>query len=202
MPEQIRQAEKTDLIALQHFINSQSFLHRHLDWRDTLEWLGSQPFYVLEENRKMMAVLACPPEPPTVAWLRLFGASVNMSADRAWKLLIEPSLDVLRTRTPRPILVSLSLRDWYEALLLRNGFYFHQDIVVFVYDEQPPAPPQLQTDITIREMTPADLPQVTTLDNLSFEPIWQLSPDDLSHALIRSSIQRLPSWMEKLSPIR
>src|SRR5512133_3962367 len=118
MPPILRPAEPRDYATLFSFMNSLSHMHRHLDWRDTLEWLGRQPFLVCEEDNQIQAALACPPEPPEVAWVRLFARA----------------LEDLRTISPRPAIVSLALREWYEELLKRNGFIHHQDIVVFLYD--------------------------------------------------------------------
>jgi hypothetical protein len=36
----LRPAEKKDFAALLNFTKSLNYLHRHLDWRDSLEWLG------------------------------------------------------------------------------------------------------------------------------------------------------------------
>ncbi len=187
MPPIIRQAEKADYTGLYSFTNALNYLHRHLDWRDTLEWLGRQPFLLMEERNQILATLACPPEPKEVAWVRLFGASMRTSPDRAWKLLFERALENLRALTPSPLIVSISLRDWYADLLQRNGFTVHQDIVVFLYDQRPPVEPTLQDGIRIRELQPDDLPAVAKIDALAFEPIWRLSLEDLRFARNRSS---------------
>jgi ribosomal protein S18 acetylase RimI-like enzyme len=187
MAYQLRPAEKSDQSQLQLFINTQSYLHRHLDWRETLQWLGHQPFYLLEENRKIIGVLACPPEPPDVAWMRMFGVMPNHSPDKVFQILFEQSIQTLSTFQPRPTLVSLAMRDWFESLLRRFHFQFHQDIVVFLYDQDPPLPVQLDQAIAIRPMETSDLPAVTELDQTAFEPIWRLSPDDVINAYQRSS---------------
>ncbi len=187
MPYQLRPAEKSDLGRLQFFINTQSYLHRHLDWRDCLEWLGYPAFYLLEEEGRLLAALDCTPEPSTVAWLRLFGVSPSISPDKAFQILLSTAAQSLSQMTPKPTLVSLALRDWYEALLVRNGFKLHQEIVVFQYDQSPPDPLAVDECLTLRPMLPEDLASVTEVDHLSFEPIWQLSQDDLTHAYRRSA---------------
>lgn len=187
MPPTVRPAERTDYTALFNFTNSLSNIHRHLDWRDVLEWLGRQPFWICEEDRRVIGTLAFPPEPVDVAWVRLFGASIHAPLDRTWKQLFEPALANLSVCRPRPTLVTLALRDWYEDLLKRNGFVHHQDIVVFMYDEPPPEKPKIDPRITLREMNDDDLEKVHVIDNLAFEPIWRLSMDDLYYASAKSS---------------
>jgi ribosomal protein S18 acetylase RimI-like enzyme len=183
----LRPAEKTDYAALLNFTKSLNYFHRHLDWRDSLEWLGRAPFWILEENQRIQAALACPPEPEDVAWVRMFGVSMQISADRAWKLMFEKSFQELHALEPRPMLVSLSLREWYEELLQRNGFQWHQDIVVYVYDDPPPPPREIDPRFTLRDMHTNDLPGVKTIDNLAFEPIWRLSNNDLQFSVKKSS---------------
>jgi ribosomal protein S18 acetylase RimI-like enzyme len=187
MPPILRPAVQSDYSALYSFTNSLNYLHRHLDWRDSLDWLGRQPFWVWEENHEITAALACAPEPPEVAWVRLFAVSMHTSPDRAWRQLFERTLDVLHANTPAPLVVSLALREWYEDLLNRNGFEHHQDIVVFMFDDTPPPPINLNPQIHLREMLPEDLPEVTVIDQLAFEPIWRLSQDDLRFAESKSA---------------
>jgi ribosomal protein S18 acetylase RimI-like enzyme len=187
MPSTVRPAERTDYTALVKFTNSLSNIHRHLDWRDALEWLGRQPFWICEEDHRVTAALACPPEPPEVAWVRLFGVSMNTALDRTWQQLFEHALEDLAGCNPKPAIVSLALRGWYEDLLERNGFFHHQDIVVFLFDAQPPPPPQIDPRFTLREMNEDDLDKVKAIDNLAFEAIWRLSMDDLHFAAAKSS---------------
>lgn len=187
MPQTLRPAEQTDYTALFNFSNSLSNIHRHLDWRDVLEWLGHQPFLICEEDQRIIAALACPPEPEEVAWVRMFGASIHAPLDRTWQQLFDSALENLRNCSPKPAIASLALREWYEDLLRRNGFTHHQDIVVFLFDTQPPNPPQIDPRIILREMGEDELEKVKIVDNLAFEPIWRLSMEDLQFASAKSS---------------
>jgi ribosomal-protein-alanine N-acetyltransferase len=121
----------------------------------------------------------------------LFVASQHTSPDRAWAKLFDPVLHTLRETSPAsdpsPAIVSLALRDWFEDLLKRQGFVHHQDIVVFLYDREPPPPVEIEGGIRLREMKDDDLPAVQQIDRLAFEPIWRLSLDDLRFASGRSS---------------
>lgn len=188
MPPVFRIAQTSDYSSLSSFINALNYVHRHLDWRDTLDWLGREPFWIMEEKGEMQGVLACPPEPEDVAWVRLFGSTMRASPDRVWKKLFAPCLETLREMKPVPLVTTLALRDWYEELIRRNGFEHYQDIVVFVFDEEPPAPPRIGPEFRLREMQVKDLHDVCELDHLAFEPIWRLSSDDLLFAAKKSSL--------------
>lgn len=187
MPPILRPAQRSDFSALFKFINSLNYIHRHLDWRDVLDWLGRPPFWLCEENDTILAALACQPEPEEVAWVRLFAVSLYTSPDRAWRRLFERAFEELQQFNPTPALVSLALREWYEDLLKRNGFIHHQDIVVFLFDEQPPAAPQIDIPILVRALHGEDLPRVAEIDHQAFEPIWRLSENDLRYAEEKSS---------------
>lgn len=183
----LRPARKSDYGSLHQFTSPSNYLHSHLDWRDLLEWLGYSPFWILEEDGEIQAALACPPEPAWVAWVRLFAFSMHTSPDRAWKKLFEHCLSDLKSREPVPAITSLAFHDWYEDLLRRNGFEYHQDIVVFIFDSEPPGPVILTPGFKLRKMELKDLTGITTIDHLAFEPIWRLSQEDLQFAAKKSS---------------
>lgn len=183
----LRQAEPYDRSLLSRFLNSSAYTHRHLDWRDALDWLGSQPFWILEKFGEPEAVIACPPDPADTAWIRLFAVSPLTSPAWCWSILFERVLTQVTSLKPVPQLVSLALNDWYEDLLTLNGFTHHQDIVVLSYETQPPPPLEEREGLILRAMQPDDLEAVTRVDNLAFEPIWRLSFTDINRAFDRSS---------------
>ena len=183
----LRKAESIDRALLTRFLNSPTFTHRHLDWREPLDWLGIQPFWILEKNYEVEAILACPPDPAEVAWVRIFSVSSRASPSLSWNILFERALNDLANREPRPTIVSLSLQDWFGDLLEINNFVHHQDIIVLQYEAPPPQPLSGSPDIVLRPMHTNDLPAVEIVDNLAFEPIWRLSLDDLQRAFQRSS---------------
>ena len=186
LPFTLRPADLSDYSSLLEFINSQGYVHRHLDWRDTLSWLGYQPFWILEEDHEIMAALALPPDPEQVAWVRLFAVEPFLAPDLAWSLLFERAVKSFKNGK-RPAIVSLALRDWFAEMLVRHNFEHYQDIVVLVYQQKTLPDLPINPKIAIRPMVPADLPVVCHLDHLAFEPIWQLSDEDLTQAYAKGS---------------
>lgn len=183
----LRVAEPQDQPLLSRFVHSPAFVHRHLDWRDALDWLGRQPFWILEKNLEIEAALAVPAEPDEVAWVRLFAVSPHASASRAWGILFERALSQIQSDPRRPVIASLALQEWYGNLISGAGFNHHQDIIVLTYEDSVPASPQPLSGFEIRAMQPEDLTEVTRVDNASFEPIWRMSSADLQLAFERST---------------
>ena len=69
---EVRPADQFDREQVSSLILLESHVHKHLDWKTPLDWLGRTPFMVLQEGGRLSAALACPPDPPSIAWLRLF----------------------------------------------------------------------------------------------------------------------------------
>ena len=183
----LRRAEIKDRALLARFLNSPAYSHRHLDWREPLDWLGSQPYWILEKNYEVEAVLACPPDPPDVAWIRLFAVAARTSPSWSWSILFERAFNDLYESKPDASVVSLGLQDWFNDLLIVNKFNHHQDIIVLSFEGLIPPQPQAMPGMYLRLMQPTDLEIVNLVDNLSFEPIWRLSAEDLRRAYDRSS---------------
>ena len=46
----IRSANKEDRAQLAHIIHFESYVHRHLDWRPPLDWIGHTPYIIAEKD--------------------------------------------------------------------------------------------------------------------------------------------------------
>ena len=54
----VRMADLNDHQQLSNLIFFETHLHRHLDWRSPLEWLGAPFYWVLEEGKRARALRA------------------------------------------------------------------------------------------------------------------------------------------------
>lgn len=183
----LRKAERKDRSLLASFLASPAYNHRHLDWREPYDWLDYQPFWILEKNQEVEAVLACQPDPPEVAWVRVFAVSTHTSPSWSWSILFERVLAELQQFQPIPTIVSLSLQEWYGDMLVVNGFTHHQDIIVLSYEGRIPTALPVESGLVLRPMQLSDIDRVTLVDNLAFESIWRLSMFDLERAYQRST---------------
>ena len=195
-PLVLRQATITDLSRLSNFLTASPRLHRHLDWRPPLEWLGQQPFWLAEQDNLIGAALAIPADPPGIAWVRLFACAAGVNPIDAWEQLFNRCLEdpALDTRT---ILPSLALSDWYASILRRSGFEHHQDIVGLEREvEFESANLTSNPDLFVRLMEPDDLPVVAAIDQAAFEPIWQNSLHQVEQSYEQAGIATVAEWDE------
>lgn len=156
-------------------------VHRHLDWRAPLDWLGSTHYWVLEDDGRTLAALACPQDPPGAAWMRLFVSSSTIPQTEAWQLLwMTARREVFSAG--QPTVAAIAMQSWFESLLLENGFSQRQTILMFERNNIPYAPRPMPRGVRIRPMFTADLPAVAELDWAAFTPLWRNSFDSLQKA--------------------
>lgn len=182
----IRQATPADQSRIANLMYFENRVHRHLDWRTPLDWLGAPEYWVLEDYGHLSAALACPPDPKPAAWLRLFAVSASVSLPQAWRALWETAQDALRGRGLT--VAAIVMHNWLEELLRASGFSEYQKVVLLSQEGAPfawqPNPHQLH----IRPMTREDLPDVAALDAAAFAPLWQNSLSSLQFALSLAEI--------------
>ena len=155
---QVRRAVPADQQQIANLMYFETRVHRHLDWRAPLEWLGSPHYWILEDGGDVMAALACPPDPAGVAWIRLFMARENRDLGKLWLALFEQVR--LQTEGSELLFAGIALHTWFTTLLQQTRFHRRQEIVVLEWNGNPyPLRPR-QMGLSIRPMLPADLAQV------------------------------------------
>ena len=170
----IRPAVPADHEQIADLILMEQRVHRHLDWRAPLEWLGSQPYFVLEKGGRILAALACPPDPPSIFWIRLFVFDSILSVSSAWFPLWEAVRSELVCFQDATAAV-ITPQHWLENILYESGFVSTQTIVMLEREGQPLASRPVPEGIRLRPMTMEDLPRVVEVDAAAFQPLWQNS---------------------------
>jgi ribosomal protein S18 acetylase RimI-like enzyme len=199
---QVRPAASMDQRQIASLIHSESYVHRHLDWRNPLDWIGVSPYLVAEQvtpfvprtpaarrcetatnapHGRVVAALACPPDPPQVAWIRLFVNSDRLPLKEAWDILWTAAQANL-SRNGNARVAVIALKDWLRGLLTGSGFTLRQQIVMFERKDGMPVPEARQPGIEIRQMTIRDLPAVAAVDAAAFDPLWHNSLAALNRA--------------------
>ena len=179
---QVRPAVVADQQQISNLIFFESHVHRHLDWRAPLDWLGSQHYWVLEDERRITAALACPQDPPGIAWLRLFVHASHLSGSEAWSPLWEAVCAEIQSQGGATI-GAISSYGWLQNILRENNFQLKQNIVMLEWFNQPVELSLMPAGMTIRRMTVDDLAQTVETDASAFAPLWRNSYDALQKAL-------------------
>jgi len=183
---QVRTAGMQDHSSLSNLLFYETHAHRHLDWRPPLEWLGSPCFWVMEENARIVAAFACPPDPERVAWIRLFVHTGSVDARRAWSTLWDTARAEI-TRNGGATVAAIVSQTWYRPILAESGFSQPQSIVLLEWNGRPVLPPQLNNGFRLRPMTHDDLSAVDEVDAQAFGAFWHNSAQSLRHAFSMAS---------------
>lgn len=182
----VRTADLSDHQQLSNLIFFENRIHRHLDWRSPLEWLGAPYYWALEEGRQITAALACPTEVDGIAWVRLFVYTGRWSPENAWDLLWETARETIM-RAGGATVAAIAMQPWFQNVLAGSSFENRQHIVMLDWQSQPWTPAQVE-GVLIRRMAEADIPAVTRVDNAAFEPLWHNSLDTLQRAFSQALI--------------
>ena len=178
----VRPADIRDLAPLTILLQRKSFIHRHLGWQSPLDWLGLQPFLILENKTRILAALACPPDEDGITWLQLFVTAPGFSNFQAWKLLWPNAKRVLGSSRNVTTVNSLVIHPEMERLLKKAGFVEIYQVVVLVWDISHASWPPINQQGSIRLMQKDDLEDVYKVDQLAFDDIWRNSLSQLKAA--------------------
>ena len=169
---QVRPALANDRQEIANLMFFEQHVHRHLDWKHPVDWLGSPFYWVLERNAKIMAVLACPQDQKGTTWVRLFTHVEKFSAEDAWQILWENAkLDL--EQSGKITVSAITLQHWMQTLLQQSGFVNEEQILMMSWDEAERPEWDLPKGITLRTMDEADLPRVAGVDAEAFSPLWR-----------------------------
>ena len=188
----VRLAEEKDRQQLASLIHFSPWVHRHLDWRPPLDWVGYQPYLVVERAGQLLAALTCPPDPPEVAWIRLFAVSADITVADAWDVLWPAAHEYLWGIT----VSAIPFQDWFSKQLLSAQFDHTHDVVMLSWENQSLPSESKVPDCIIRLMNFDDLILIKELDAKAFGPIWQQSIDMLEMAFRQAAIATVAEMQE------
>ncbi len=183
---QVRRAVAEDNHQIANLILNESNTHRHLDWRSPIEWLGSPNYWVLEEDGRITAALACPEDPPHVAWIRVFGHSPHISGPEAWSAVWEVARNEITRANVQTQVSVIVVKQWFQNLLLSTGFGLKQNIILLQLTNENIKPFTMPQGIRIRPMQEADMPAVIKIDLAAFGWFWHNTFDSLQRARLQS----------------
>jgi ribosomal protein S18 acetylase RimI-like enzyme len=183
----IREATQEDQRRLANLIHFGSYVHRHLDWRQPLDWIGYQPFELAELNGEIQGALACPPDPPNVAWIRLFAVSQSATTEQVWDSLWTVAHDKLRALNGRVSVAVIPLQSWFRRLVELSDFVHSHQVIVLSWKRKPIPMGRERPGLVLRPMLFDDLPTVEMVDAAAFGGVWQNSRSCLEVAFRQSA---------------
>ncbi len=183
-----RPISEQDRTAVSSIVHFGAYVHRHLDWRSPLDWIGKPPFEGLEINNRLVSVLSCAPDITHIAWIRVFACEMRNYHEKAWSLLWNRTAQLLPDLGIE-VVAAIPIQKWFRDLLVQQQFQYLHNIITLTWDPIPTAS-QLQppASCTLRKMTTQDLDVVTQIDNLAFEPLWQHSREMIELAYHQAEI--------------
>jgi ribosomal protein S18 acetylase RimI-like enzyme len=183
-----RSAVEEDRSRLANLLHFETHVHRHLDWRRPLDWLGQDPYLVLESGGRLLATLVCPPDPPGVSWIRLFAATSRFDPQEAWETLWPQALSRLRSLSVQHA-AAIPLQDWFRQILAASRFSHTHNVVVLDWRLKVSSDAnQHSAKPNIRPMTEEDIAEVVSVDRQAFAPLWQNSEEAVSLAFKQAGL--------------
>ena len=183
----IRDAVEGDRQKLANLLHFELRVHRHLDWHSPLDWLGSTPFVVAEDQGRIIGLLACPVDPPGVAWLQAFAATTSLPVAEIWRPLWAEALRQLEQRQGL-IIAAIPMQEWFITLLKQSGFTLKHEVVMLAWEYDQPLEQEVDLPFIIRPLQSEDLEPVWRVDKTAFKVLWQNSLPSLELALKQASI--------------
>ncbi|MEA1977200.1 MAG: GNAT family N-acetyltransferase [Chloroflexota bacterium] len=181
----VRQTQSSDQSLISSLLTNASHKHIHFDWLNVLDLLDEAPFLIALNKDRPVACLACQPDPPQVAWIRLFAVLKDVPKypvwDRLWKAAAEDAVKLGASQA-----VALATQDWFIPFLKEFGFKETNKVIFFKWDGDP-LPNIQEPGFNLRKMTTEDLPAVALVDQSAFDPVWALSLRSLRTAYRLSS---------------
>ncbi|MCK4741452.1 MAG: GNAT family N-acetyltransferase [Anaerolineales bacterium] len=192
----IRQTRSSDQALISSLLTNASHKHLHFDWLNVLDLLDEAPFLIAINKERPVACLACQPDPPQVAWIRLFAALKDVPKypvwGRLWKAAAESAVKLGASQA-----VALATMDWFIPFLKESGFQETNEVIFFKWDGDP-LPNIPESGIELRKMALEDLPAVALVDQSAFDPVWALSLRSLRTAYRLSSLATVISQEDQI----
>ena len=182
----LRQTGSEDRVLIEGLIARAPFSHVHLDWLDPTGLIDREPFILATSGDTAAGTLGCPPDLPGVAWVRAFAAAEGYDVWEIWEVLWTEGVSRLLKINVDHV-AALALEDWFEQLVLKAGFERTNSVIFYEFRLDSGAIVNSSTPRPFRSIRSSDAEAILDLDRLAFEPIWQLSGDALTVAIIQAS---------------
>lgn len=183
----IREACVSDRQTLANIIHFEVYVHRHLDWRQPLDWINHNPFFIASTGNEILAAIACPPDPANIAWIRLLAISSDLHINNTWIKLWEKVEEHFKGEN-QVIIAAIPRQSWFQRLLEGSGFKLTNHVVMMLWDSKEIPAERHVPGLNIRPMNFDDLTSIEVLDTITFDPVWRISESSLIYAYRQAAI--------------
>jgi len=171
-------AKASHISIIRKFLSQDSLIHRHLDWREPLDWIRSRQFFILFDHQKEIDALFCStPEIDHYYWLRIFACKSRKTLHSSWENLFGYFLEKNRLDLLQIITLSLAYHPWMISIFELGGWKKIDKIIQFEWADKIKYQQNMRKkdSFNIQKMRKKDLKSSYQIDRMSFEKIWQQS---------------------------
>jgi len=177
----IRPSQEFPLSELRRLANPPHVAYIHLDWLAPEERLMDDSTFALEKEKQLYAILGLTPETKNFAWLRFFFSLQDGKHQEHFSDLLSYGKKWLAGNKVNA-LYSLSHQEWFENLLIRNGFEKNNQIITLTTSKPILHPYDCDPNL-IQSVSQEDVPPISKLDAQCFSDPWQLNEASLRHCI-------------------
>ena len=192
----IQSGDVCDQAKLLSFLNSPYLAYEHLDWFPSKSRLAEQSTFCLYSQDQLEAILSVAPDTQDFAWLRFFFTRRDGKHLSNFKILFRHALIWLKEQEV-PRLFSLATSNWYENLLIENGFQVQNQLISLVTSQLTGVTREPSLNAQIRPMRLSDLDEIAELDKLCFSAPWQFNQVSLEKCYHLGAYASLATIAEK-----
>jgi len=182
----LRQTSREDRAVVERLIAQAPRSHVHLDWLDPTNLIDEEPFILASSGETAVGTLGCPPDNPEAAWVRTFAAAEGTDVEKMWEILWTEGASRLLDLNVEHV-AALALDSWFEQLVQNAGFKRTNTVIFYELGLESGTAVRSASSYKVRSIRTADTETILELDRLAFEPIWQISRDSLTVAIIQAS---------------
>lgn len=179
--------ERQNRSALLDLARRSRWLHKHLDWHETSQWLdgGLGQVLLAWNNDKLEGFIGLSESLAGWSWIRLLGIRDGMMPGLVVRELCEAAEYCCAEQGISNIVI-LMITNWLPAYLRERGFSNEDDLITMVHIglQLPPAP---KVSARIRRAQDHDVDAMAAIDRLAFEAPWQLETNDMRQAFRRAT---------------
>ena len=191
MPFVIYPSDALDFKLQESFLKGYHLHYRHLDWVSEAHRIQDPFAFTLVENGEIAAMLSCAPEVPEHAWIRYYVCERHADFQAHFQSLLNVAIPALRKAKVSHI-YALGSPEWFGRLIAANQFTLTTQVITLHLDPAQHKAVNLLSsaddgDFQYQAISAHNLEAVHRIDQLAFQPMWQLGYENLRGCLKAST---------------